>query len=114
MLRRAKILRADTLSSSGRYASVVAHLFVADDIILFTKTNVREAEAIKQIIWQYESASGQRFNMEKIEITFSANISEEHKQEISNVLGGTSGGETLAWFTGITWKAKEAGLWWDC
>lgn len=43
-----------------RNAPVVSHLFFADDTILFIRANEKEANAVKQILQNYETASGQR------------------------------------------------------
>lgn len=48
---------------------------------------MEEAERVKQILIQYERASGQRINLEKTEITVSSNISMEKKQELGGRLG---------------------------
>lgn len=65
----------------------VSHLFFANDTILFMRATIEEAAAIKSLIQQYESASGQRINLEKIEITCSSNIKQERKDELAACLG---------------------------
>lgn len=74
-------------SMVAREAPSVSHLFFVDDSILFTRSTMPEAGEIKNIISQYEQASGQMINMEKTEITCSSNISSEKKQELSQCLG---------------------------
>lgn len=68
-------------------APTVSHLFFADDTILFTRATNDEADKVKQLIHQYEQTSGQRINLEKTEITVSANISQEKHKELGDRLG---------------------------
>lgn len=72
----------------ARSAPIVSHLFFADDTILFTRATNEEADEVKRIIEQYEAASGQRINLDKTEITCSANVSSARRQELSTRLGG--------------------------
>lgn len=58
----------------AKQAPIISHLFLADDTVLFTRANKKEAKEVKNIIGQYERASGQRINFEKTEITVSGNF----------------------------------------
>lgn len=71
----------------ARNAPSISHLFFADDTILFTRENVHEADAIKRIISLYERVYGQQINLQKTEITVSANIDAMKRDELSNILG---------------------------
>lgn len=68
-------------------APSVSHLFFADDTFLFTRATGEEADKIKELIHQYETASGQRINLEKTEITVSSNISMGKNEELGERLG---------------------------
>lgn len=61
----------------GRNVSPISHLFFADDTLLFTRATDTEAEAIVDILTTYEIASGQKINLEKSEVSFSWNVSED-------------------------------------
>jgi len=60
-------------------APKISHLLYVDDSILFCSAKPEEAKVIMNILQIYQEASGQRINMEKSEMTFSPNISMEHK-----------------------------------
>lgn len=42
----------------GRGSPSISHHFFADDFIIFTRSNVQEADKVLQIIKSYENASG--------------------------------------------------------
>ena len=63
----------------GKKVNATSHLFFADDSLMFTRANDREAENILEILSTYEATSGERLNMEKSEVTFSRNIEQEQK-----------------------------------
>jgi hypothetical protein len=64
----------------------ISHLLYADDSILFCSAKPEEARVIMNILTLYQEASGQRVNMEKFEMTFSPNISMEHKKKFQDNL----------------------------
>ncbi|CAM8940407.1 unnamed protein product [Rhodiola kirilowii] len=68
-----------------RNAPVVSHLFFADDSIFFLKCKVAEAETLRDILSQYEEASGQRVNFEKSEISFSKNTPADVRRSIGGI-----------------------------
>jgi hypothetical protein len=51
------------------------HLFFADDILLFCKSNSTELSILQQVLNNYEKALGQKLNKEKTSIFFSMNTS---------------------------------------
>ena len=55
------------------FAFEISHLFFANDNILFFRANMKDAEKIKQVLIQYQQASGQLINLNKSEISFSQN-----------------------------------------
>lgn len=87
LLRRAEVENKIHGMQVARNAPIVSHLFFADDTILFCRANMNEARELENIIKQYEEASGQRINLEKTELTVSANIGAGKKKELSEVLG---------------------------
>ena len=65
----------------------ISHFLFADDILLFGKATLREAQHIKSILQLYKYASGQEINLDKSAIVFSRNTSSEVRQSITNFLG---------------------------
>lgn len=50
--------------------------------IFFCKATSEQAQAIKEILWKYEGASGQQVNFSKSSITFSKEIQQQRKDDI--------------------------------
>ncbi|KAA3490346.1 reverse transcriptase [Gossypium australe] len=57
----------------------INHLFFADDSILFGDASREGAEAVRDVIKEYELISGQRVNFDKSLIYFGANVNHEAK-----------------------------------
>ncbi|KAA3453378.1 reverse transcriptase [Gossypium australe] len=71
----------------GRARFSINHLFFVDDSILFGDASCKGVEAVRDVIKEYESISGQRVNFEKSLIYFGANVNNEVKENIINMLG---------------------------
>ena len=65
----------------------VSHLFFADDSLVFCRASVEDCTSVKNILKDYEEASGQRINFQKSSVTFSPNVGEELRGAILNCLG---------------------------
>ena len=65
----------------------ISHLFVADDILLFCRAELREVQTIQNILQKYEMASGQKINPGKITLFFGNSVSLVSKNAIKNLLG---------------------------
>ncbi|VFQ63278.1 unnamed protein product [Cuscuta campestris] len=63
--------------------------FFADDILLFFKANLQEAEVVKQCLRTYEDLSGQAVNLHKCNICFSKNTTGARGGLIAGVSGVT-------------------------
>lgn len=72
---------------AARTAPPISYLFFANDSILFCRANEREAETIKEILQLYEAASGQKINLEKLEMTMSKKVNEQVNIIIRDRLG---------------------------
>ncbi|OMO58663.1 reverse transcriptase [Corchorus capsularis] len=59
--------------SVARSAPKVTHLFFADDSILFLKASRSDCEEVLSVLDRFEAASGQKINIDKSSIMFSAN-----------------------------------------
>lgn len=57
----------------------ISHLLYADDSILFFRARPEEAKAIMDILKYYQEISGQQINLDKSEMIFSPNISQDIK-----------------------------------
>ena len=60
----------------------ISHLFFADDLILFTKSNEEGSEAIKEALDLFCSESGQKVSSAKSRIYFSHNVEAGQKSKI--------------------------------
>lgn len=58
----------------------ISHLLYVHDCILFYKARPKEGRAIKEILDQYQEASGKRVNLDKSDMFFSPNISMDLKK----------------------------------
>jgi hypothetical protein len=67
-------------------ALAISHLLFADDNLFFCRANTKEATTIKNIIKDYEEASGQLVNMDKSEMMFSKKVSSANKANIGQIL----------------------------
>lgn len=65
----------------SRPSPKINHLLFVDDTMFFCKTNNRSIEALKQVLKDYESASGQCINKEKSAITFSKKAPQDLKKQ---------------------------------
>ena len=68
----------------ARSASVVTHLFFADDNFMFFGANQAEASVVNQILATYGCAFGQLINFTKSSTSFSANV---HDSIVSQICG---------------------------
>lgn len=69
-----------------RGCPAINHLLFADDTMFFSKSNTTSVKALKEILQQYEEVSGQKINLSKSGITFSARTPPEVKQRVKAVL----------------------------
>ena len=70
-----------------RSAPPITHLFFADDSLMFTRANTQEAQRILNLLNTYEAASGQVVNVDKSEVSYSRNVSENMKNMLQQSLG---------------------------
>ncbi|CAA7035332.1 unnamed protein product [Microthlaspi erraticum] len=65
----------------------VNHLLFADDTMFFCKSSTNNCKALKRILQEYEQASGQKINVDKSSITFSAKTSQVSRSQAKQILG---------------------------
>ena len=65
----------------------VTHLFFADDNLFFCKADREEVSRFAEILGLFETASGQKINVDKSSVTFSHNTPVETREEVLGVLG---------------------------
>ncbi|MCH81674.1 hypothetical protein A2U01_0002465 [Trifolium medium] len=67
-------------------APEITHLLFADDSLFFYRATKEEATNVRNIILDYQRASGQLVNMQKSEIIFSKMVPNEVKTEVNHIL----------------------------
>ncbi|OMO51274.1 reverse transcriptase [Corchorus capsularis] len=73
--------------SISRSVPRVSHLFFSDDNILFLQASKTECDAVISLLNLFEKASGQKINIDKSSILFSANTPASLQSEIMSYLG---------------------------
>lgn len=79
-----KLIKGIKISMTG---PSISHLLFANDSLFFTLANHRSANAIKQILTNYEEASGQAINLRKLAISFGQNVKQDTRPRMRNLLG---------------------------
>lgn len=70
-----------------RWASFISHLLFVDDSIIFGRANVEKIRRVKRMLEVYEEASGQKINLSKSDIVFSADVGDEWADYLARELG---------------------------
>lgn len=65
----------------------INQLFLADDTLLFIHNKRTNVEHVQAILYEFEMVSGQKINLEKSSLMFSANTIREQKQLLGSIMG---------------------------
>ncbi|KAL0406149.1 UNVERIFIED_CONTAM: hypothetical protein Slati_3928800, partial [Sesamum latifolium] len=65
----------------------VSHLLFADDTLVFFQASFDAMRSVRQILRDFEAASGLMVNFDKSSVAFSRNVLDEHKTKFVNILG---------------------------
>lgn len=65
----------------------MSHLLFANYSFLFTPAFEREFTVMKEILANYEKASGQAINLQKSEVIFSSNVPNDSRVHLASILG---------------------------
>lgn len=64
-----------------------SHLIFEDDIILFSKVDLRACDAMMEVLEKFCCETGQKISQDKSRIYFSPNVNDELKEEVCERLG---------------------------
>lgn len=82
----------------------ISHLFFVDDCIIFSRVTKQEVSTILNILHAYESASCQRVNFDKIELSFSQNVPDRSNSLVQEQISVTAiKSKQISWFTYLSW-----------
>jgi hypothetical protein len=70
----------------SRLCPAISHLFFVDDVMIFSRASVREAEVLINCLDTYSSWSGQHINMAKSTVFFSKNCWPATRVSINGIL----------------------------
>jgi hypothetical protein len=87
LLRQAQQERLLAGVGFGSTGPNITHLLFADDSVVFLEANSANMMALKSVLQQYESCSGQRVNIQKSSIFFGKGCTDAVKDEVKNVIG---------------------------
>lgn len=71
----------------ARLSPTVSHLLFIDDSLLFTKAFCQEPRVIKELLNDFESASRQAINYQKLTLCFSPYVKGGLRASIKSILG---------------------------
>ncbi|KAL0401241.1 UNVERIFIED_CONTAM: hypothetical protein Slati_4154000 [Sesamum latifolium] len=87
MLYRAESMGLIQGIAISRSAPRVSYLLFADDTLIFCPATTEAMSCIRQILEDFEWASGLRINSEKSAIVFSRNVNEDRRWDLASILG---------------------------
>ena len=82
MIQHKVATRAIHGAKASRNGLEISYLLFADDNLLYTRATHQECLTIVDILNKYEAASGQKFNYEKSEVSFSKGVRYAKKRRV--------------------------------
>jgi len=70
----------------GKNGPAISHLLFADDSIFFTRSDVKNIQALNEVLHIYSEGSGQRINFQKSSIFFGDHCSEQVKDRVKTYI----------------------------
>ncbi|KAL5559019.1 hypothetical protein UlMin_035230 [Ulmus minor] len=70
-----------------RRGLTISHILFADDSFLFVDTNRLDGDELMEVLDYYKATSGQVVNLDKSEVCFGIDISEEDRASMADFLG---------------------------
>ena len=71
----------------ARNCPPISHLMFVDDVVVFSRANQDDLQAIQSCLSQFQTWSGLSINMRKLAITFSKNVPSSSKTNLCNLIG---------------------------
>lgn len=68
---------------------IFSHLFFVDDLVLFASANLGNCLAIKEVLSEFCTKSGQTISATKSRVYFSPNVNLDQREALSSMLGFT-------------------------
>lgn len=87
LIRKVEVDKSIHVIRICRRACPISHLFFGDDSIIFSRASMHEIIRIKQILHNYEVASGQKINFKKSKLSFSHNVPDQMKNLLNQEMG---------------------------
>ena len=75
---------------ASRNGLAFSHLFFADDLVLFAKTDLKNYCHVREALDTFCDLSGQKVSLHKSKVYLSPNVSQSTRADLSEVLGFSS------------------------
>jgi hypothetical protein len=87
LLKQAQSERVVAGVQFGSEGPTVTHLLFADDSIFFLEASNSNLQALKRILREYETCSGQKVNLQKSSIYFGKGLEETARSNLKQTVG---------------------------
>ena len=72
---------------ASNFGPAFSHLFFADDLVLFAKADRKNCQSVRDVLETFCNLLGQKVNLSKSKVLFSANVDLDSRETFSNLLG---------------------------
>lgn len=97
----------------GRGVRTISHLFLADDMLLFTNGSLRSLRALRALLAKYEEASGQKINLQKSSYFPSKSISLARQHRIKQCVGCSAKALPITYLGAPLFKGRAEAMYFD-